>query len=74
MCHVYVHLVLGHVFVFFWVCRVVVHLRVRFSVLCWSVLLCGVLSLLCMLFSLCVHVPVSGDVISGGRVVPDWSS
>ena len=52
-------------------CRVMVHLRVRFSVPCWSVLLCEMLSLLHVLFSLCVCVPASGDVISGVCVVPD---
>ena len=71
VCHVYVRLVLGCVFVFFWMCRVVVRLRVCFSVLCWSVLLHGMLSLLRVSFSLCVHVPASGDVISGVCVVPD---
>ena len=74
VCRVYARLVLGCVFVFFWMCRVVVRLRVRFSVLCWSVLLRGVLGLLRVSFSLCVRVPASGDVISGGCVVPDRSS
>ena len=74
VCCVYVHLVLGCVFVFFWMCRVVVRLRVHFSVPCWSVLLCGMLGLLHVLFSLCVRAPASGDVISGVCMVPDWSS
>ena len=74
MCHVYVRLVLGCVFVFFWMCRVMVCLRVHFSVPCWSVLLRGMLGLLHVLFSLCVHVLASGDVISGMYVVPDQSS
>ena len=64
MCHVYVCFVLGCVFVFFWMCRVVVCLRVHFSVPCWSVLLCGMLGLLHVSFSLCVRALVSGDVIS----------
>ena len=74
MCCVYARLVLGCVFVFFWMCRVMVHLGVHFSVLCWSVLLCGMLGLLRVSFSLCVCVPASGDVISSVCVVPDWSS
>ena len=65
VCRVYARLVLGCVFVSFWVCRVVVRLGVRFFVLCWSVLPCEVLGLLCVLFFLCVRVPVPGDVISG---------
>ena len=72
VCRVYAHSVLGCVFVFFWMCRVVVRLRVRFSVP--SVLLHGMLGLLRVSFSLCVRVPASGDVISGGCVVPDRSS
>ena len=69
--HVYAHLVLRCVFVFFWMCRVMVHLRVHFSVPCWSVLQCGMLGLLHVLFSLCVRVLASGDVISGIYMVPD---
>ena len=69
MCHVYAHLVLGCVFVFFWVCRAIICLGVHFFVLCWSVLLYGVLGLLCVSFSLCVHVLVPGDVISSRCVV-----
>ena len=41
--------------------------------LCQSVLLCEVLCLSYALFFLCVHALVPGDVISGGRVVSDWS-
>ena len=74
MCCVYACLVLGCVFVFFWVYRVMVHLRVCFSALCWSVLLHEVLGLLCVSFFLCVHVPVPGDDISGWRVASDRSS
>ena len=74
MCHVYACLVLECVFIFFWVCRVVVCLEVCFSVPCWSVLQHGMLGLLHVLFLLCVRVPASGDVISGMCVVPDQSS
>ena len=73
MYSVYAHLALRCVFVFFWMCSVMVHLRVHFSVLCWSVLLHGMLSLLHVSFSLCVRVLASGDVTSNGCVVPDWS-
>ena len=34
----------------------------------------GVLSFMCVTLSLCSHVLVPGDVISGGHVVSDWSS
>ena len=64
VCCVSACLVLGCVFVFFWICRVVVHLGVHFSVPCWSVLLHGMLGLMRVSFSLCVHVLASGDVIS----------
>ena len=74
VCCVYVCLVLGCVFVFFWVCRVVIHLGVRFFVLCQSMLLHEVLGLLCMLFFLCVRVLVPGDVISSRHVVSDQLS
>ena len=73
VCHVYVHLVLGCVFIFFWMCRVIVCLEVHFSVPCWSVLQHGMLGLLSVLFFLCVCVPASGDVISGMCMVPDRS-
>ena len=63
---------LGYAFVSFWVCRVVVCLGVHLIILCWSVLLCEVLGLPCVLFFLCVHVLVPGDVISGGHTVSDW--
>ena len=53
VCRVYAHSVLGCVFVFFWMCRVVVRLRVRFSVPCWSVLLHGMLGLLCVVLFVC---------------------
>ena len=46
VCHVYAHLVLGCVFVFFWMCGVVVCSGVRSSVPCWSVLQRGMLGLL----------------------------
>ena len=71
VCHVYAHLVLECVFIFFWMCRVVVCLEVHFSVPCWSVLQHGILGLLHVLFFLCVHVPASGDVISSMCMVPD---
>ena len=73
MCHVYACLALRCVFVFFWMCRVMVHFKVHFSVPCWSVLQHGMLGLLCVSSSLCVHVPASGDVISGVCMVPDQS-
>ena len=73
VCHVYAHLVLGCVFVSFWVCRVVVHLGVHFFILCWSMLLCEVLGLPCMPFFLFGRVLVAGDVISSGCAVSDWS-
>ena len=71
MCRVYAHLVLECVFVFFWMCRVMVCLGVYSSVLCWSVLQCGMLGLLRVSLFLCVHVSASGD---GMCVVPDRSS
>ena len=64
---------LGYAFVSFWVCRVVVRLGVHLITLCWSMLLCEVLGLLCVLFFLCVRVLVPGDVISSGHMVSDWS-
>ena len=73
VCHVYACLVLGCVFVSFWVCRAMVCLGVHFFVLCWSMLLCEVLGLPCMLFFLCVRVSVPGDVISGRCAVSDRS-
>ena len=73
VCHVYVNLVLRCVFVFFWMRRVMVHLKVCFLVPCWSVLQHGMLGLLHVLFSQCVCVPASGDVISGMCMVPDQS-
>ena len=62
---------LGYAFVSFWVCRVMVCLvlGVHLIVLCWSVFLCEVLGLLCVLFFWCIHVLVPGDVISGGCTV-----
>ena len=69
MCHVYVHSVLGHAFVSFWVCRVMVCLGVHLIALCRSMLLCEVLGLPCMLFFLYVCVLVPGDVISSRHVV-----
>ena len=71
VCHVYVHLVLRCVCIFFWICRVMVCLEVYFSALCWSVLQHGILGLLHVLFFLYVHVLASGDVISSMCVVPD---
>ena len=65
---------LGYAFVSFWICRVVVHLGVHLVALCWSMLLCEVLGLPCVVFFLCIHVLVPGDVISSGLVVSDWSS
>ena len=50
VCHVYARLVLECVFIFFWVCRVMVCLDVHFSVPCWSVLQHGMLGLLRVLF------------------------
>ena len=47
---------------------------VHLVVLCQSMLLCEVLGLPCVLFFLCVHVLVPGDVISGRHTVSDWSS
>ena len=72
VCCVYAHLVLRCVFIFFWMCRVLVCPEVHFSVPCWSVLQHGMLGLLHVSFFLCVHVLASGDVISGMCVVPDW--
>ena len=42
--------------------------------LCWSMLLCEVLCLSCVVLSSCVHVLAPGDVISGGCAVSDQSS
>ena len=75
MCYVYVHLVCnvpsspsgcaGSWFSCDGVCLVV---------LCQSVLLCEVLSLPCVVLSLCVCVLVPGNVISGGCTISDGSS
>ena len=46
VCRVYAHLVLGCVFVFFWMCGVMVCSGVCSSVPCWSVLQRGMLGLL----------------------------
>ena len=54
VCHVYAHLVLGCVFVFFWMCGVMVCSGIHSSVPCWSVLQRGMLGLLRVsFFSVC---------------------